>query len=484
MKEAGLKLQKKQRVYVNRSLNMGHLKAIGFDMDHTLLRYRRETFECKVFSMALERLIQMGYPKNLSRLEFNPDSVIRGLLVDKERGNLIKVDGHKYVKLAYHGSRKLDKEERHKLYNAQSFKAQKLRSVDTFFALSEVQLFTEVVDFMRLEPQKIQKPYEQVYQDVQKCIDSCHRDGSLKKIIMQSPSDFVEEDDQVAETLTRLIEGGKSLFLLTNSMWDYTNAIMKYFLNDKHDTFKNWQDYFDYIIVGGGKPAFFTGSAPFYEVVQDSGLLAMHSGNLSTNSVYQGGNADLFQKLTGFRGDEILYVGDHVYGDIIRSKGLFNWRTMLAVPELDSELERLEESADISEKISKILQDLESIDESLQVYRNRVKLQDKMHKRYLEQNSKKADSFIKEKEKLQEKILELENQYATIDTEFKKLLDQRDQAINKTWGPVMKVGIEKSRFAHQLELYACLYTSKVSNLRFYSPFKRFTAPREILPHDL
>ena len=35
---------------------------------------------------------------------------------------------------------------------------------------------------------------------------------------------------------------------------------------------------------------------------------------------------------------QVLYVGDHIYGDILRSKKTLGWRTMLVVPELESEL--------------------------------------------------------------------------------------------------------------------------------------------------
>ena len=31
-------------------------------------------------------------------------------------------------------------------------------------------------------------------------------------------------------------------------------------------------------------------------------------------------------------------MGDHIYGDILRSKKTLGWRTMLVVPELESEL--------------------------------------------------------------------------------------------------------------------------------------------------
>lgn len=38
----------------------------------------------------------------------------------------------------------------------------------------------------------------------------------------------------------------------------------------------------------------------------------------------------------------MLYVGDHIYGDILRSKKTLGWRTMLVVPELDTELDILQ----------------------------------------------------------------------------------------------------------------------------------------------
>lgn len=40
----------------------------------------------------------------------------------------------------------------------------------------------------------------------------------------------------------------------------------------------------------------------------------------------------------------MLYVGDHIYGDVIKSKKDTGWRTMLVVPELELELENAEKS--------------------------------------------------------------------------------------------------------------------------------------------
>ena len=45
-------------------------------------------------------------------------------------------------------------------------------------------------------------------------------------------------------------------------------------------------------------------------------------------------------------GAQVLYVGDHIYGDILRSKKTLGWRTMLVVPELAHEMECLERAVE------------------------------------------------------------------------------------------------------------------------------------------
>ena len=41
---------------------------------------------------------------------------VRGLTIDKQRGNMLKIDRHKYVKIAYHGFRQLSREQRLSTY--------------------------------------------------------------------------------------------------------------------------------------------------------------------------------------------------------------------------------------------------------------------------------------------------------------------------------------------------------------------------------
>lgn len=479
------KLKKWQRIYVNRSLNLGSVRTIGYDLDHTLIQYNREEFEALAFRETLKKFIGAGYPDELARLKFDPNFLIRGLLVDMDRGNLLKVDGHKYVKVAFHGRDKLPKETRHKLYNSESFKAADLLSVDTFFALSEVQLFTEIVDYMDRHPKKIKKTYREVYQDLRRFIDLSHADGSIKTEVLADPAKFVRKDKHLKDTLLQQLESGKTLFLLTNSGYDYTNTLLNFVFDEPTEDFKTWRDYFEFIIVSSGKPGFFTGGQPFYEVMTDSGLLKMHTGPLQPGHVYQGGNAQLFQKLTGYRGDEILFVGDHLYGDIIRSKDAVNWRTLLIVEELETELTKLDDLKEALGVIKLQLGEREVLDEELQILRSKIANNLKQADRARQKSeNKKSHYLVKENEKMSAKAQLKQAELDTLDLEIKRLLAERQANIHPQWGELMKVGLERSRFADQVAEYACIYTSRVTNMRMYSPFKRFTSTHDLLPHDL
>ncbi|KAJ0580248.1 putative HAD-superfamily hydrolase, subfamily IG, 5'-nucleotidase, HAD-like superfamily [Helianthus annuus] len=51
------------------------------------------------------------------------------------------------------------------------------------------------------------------------------------------------------------------------------------------------------------------------------------------------------------------------------------------------------------------------------------------------------------------------------------------------WGQIMKAGFQNSRFAHQVERFACLYTSQVGNLGLYSPNKYYRPVENFMVHE-
>jgi len=116
-----LGVPKSRHVFCNRALNMEHIQAVGFDMDYTLAEYIPETFDMLAYDGALEKLVSsMGYPAAALDFRYDPYAYMRGLVIDKKRGNLLKLDRHKYVKVAYHGLTRMTSDERKSIY-AQTF---------------------------------------------------------------------------------------------------------------------------------------------------------------------------------------------------------------------------------------------------------------------------------------------------------------------------------------------------------------------------
>ena len=59
-----------------------------------------------------------------------------------------------------------------------------------------------------------------------------------------------------------------------------------------------------------------------------------------------------------------------------------------------------------------------------------------------------------------------------------------DQRFHPYWGSLLKEANEQSSFGAQVEEYACLYTSRVSNFLAYSPQQYFRSPRDVMAHEI
>lgn len=58
----------------------------------------------------------------------------------------------------------------------------------------------------------------------------------------------------------------------------------------------------------------------------------------SAGGLYSGGSAQMVENSLNIHGDEILYVGDHIYTDVSQSKVHLRWRTALICRELEEEV--------------------------------------------------------------------------------------------------------------------------------------------------
>ena len=73
--------------------------------------------------------------------------------------------------------------------------------------------------------------YAKLYEDIRESIDTVHRDDSLKTRIKADISRYIYKDPELGPALHRLRSGGKKLFILTNSLWDYTDEVLRYLLD-------------------------------------------------------------------------------------------------------------------------------------------------------------------------------------------------------------------------------------------------------------
>ena len=71
-----------------------------------------------------------------------------------------------------------------------------------------------------------------------------------------------------------------------------------------------------------------------------------------------------------------------------------------------------------------------------------------------------------------------------VDAEQTALEKRTDFRFHPYWGSLLKEANEQSSFGAQVEEYACLYTSRVSNFLFYSPQQHFRSPRDVMAHEI
>jgi len=460
------------RVFANRNLRLSSIEWLGFDMDYTLAIYNQEQMDALSIQLTAERMIKRGYPSELTQLSYDPRFPIRGLLVDKRYGHVLKMDRHKGVLKGYHGHRLLARSELEVLYHHKRIRPHTARYhwIDTLFALSEVTAYAAFVDALERRGDSVD--YAAMFGDVRAAIDEAHRDGSVYAQVTADFPRFVDRDPNLARTLHKFRSAGKRLFLLTNSPWGYTDAMMTFLLGSAMPEYPSWQHFFDVIICAAGKPAWFQQGRPFME--RDGDVLRNVKHGLERGRVYEGGNLSDFERLMDVRSSSILYVGDHIYGDILRSKKESSWRTAMIIQELDAEIAALDACDTELSRIRELHEARAKVEDELRFYQARFK----------EQSKNGNGDVAAEKVRIKRAIERLRAELRHIDQEHDLLRERVERTFHPYWGSLLKEENEMSGFGLQVSLYADVYARRVSCLGAYSPQQFFRSPHDLMPHEL
>ncbi|MFB6350926.1 MAG: HAD-IG family 5'-nucleotidase [Bradymonadaceae bacterium] len=495
------------QVYCNRDLNMRKVDAIGFDMDYTLAQYHQDAIDALSVEKTLERLVdERGYSEAILEIEPRPEFAIRGLVMDTQRGNIFKIDRHRHVGKVYHGFEELPEDERHEYrQNTIRFNHDRYVLIDTLFALPEAFLYAALVDFLEKHEPGRDHDWRRLYDDIRYCIDLAHRDNSIKDEILADPGEYVAQDPSLALTFHKFRSAGKQLFLLTNSFARYTDRLMSYLLDGVLSEYPTWESYFDIIITGAGKPSFFTERSPFLVVDADGEVQGEEREEFDQGTIYQGGNLRDFERMAGFGGDSILFIGDHIYGDILRSKKSTAWRTAMIVQEMEDELRQVRELQEELGQIEEIDREIERLNEELTYDQGLLYQIDQLIERLengeadggleeasdgeLEEPDEETltnhdlDQLEATREKLNRAQRDMRRRRHELIDQLRETEQSFEEHFNPYWGLIFRLENENTIFGEQVEDYACLYTSRVSNFLNYSPMHYFRAPRQPMPHE-
>ncbi len=469
------------RIYCNRTLRLDQIEAVGFDMDYTLAIYHQEEMDRQSVLATVPKLLERGYPKALRQMQCRFDYPIRGLIIDRKLGNVLKMDRYRYVKKAYHGLRELTVEERRGAYHTKRLRPamRRYHFVDTLYALSEVSMFAAAVEALEAAGETVD--YTRLFDDIRTCIDLSHQDGTILGPVMDDLPRFNARDPLLGPMLHKLRSAGKRLFLLTNSQPGYTDRMMSYLLADAMPQYPSWRSYFDVVITAARKPGFFAGDAPFEEVVNGE-RRPVTNGKLERGRAYAGGNINAFHEALQISGDHVLYVGDHIYGDVLRAKKEGAWRTAMIIQEMDHELDVIRGHQPEIVRLDTLQSQRVQLLDLVREHQMRLKAL----QRRIDDGAPDVEHVDLEANKLRERraIERLKGQLRAVELEGDALEHELDHRFHPFWGPLFKAGSELSSFGDQVEEFACLYTARASNRSFYSPMHYFQSPRDWMPHEL
>jgi hypothetical protein len=251
--------------------------------------------------------------------------------------------------------------------------------------------------------------------------------------------------------------------------------MMTYLLGDALSEYKSWRHYFDAIICAAAKPHWFKDGRPLME--RDGNDLKPFRGHLERGKIYEGGNLRTLEGVFGVPGSSVLYVGDHIYGDILRSKKESAWRALMIIQELDAELAAHETCRPDLGRLRELEEGRDKLEDELRFYQAR-------YKALARGGAENGDGADVERTRIKRALERVRGQLRATNGEDEQLHERIDGSFHPYWGSLLKEGHEMSIFGLQVDLYADAYARRVSCLSAYSPQQHFRSPRELMPHEL
>ncbi|XP_017533369.2 5'-nucleotidase domain-containing protein 1 isoform X3 [Manis javanica] len=291
--------------------------VVGFDLDHTLCRYNLHESAPLIYNSFAQFLVkEKGYDKELLTVPPEDwDFCCKGLALDLEDGNFIKLGDNGTVLRASHGTKLMAPEALAEEYGGKEWKhfmsdtgmacrSGKYYFYDNYFDLPGALLCARVVDSLTKQNNG-QKTFD-FWKDIVAGIQHNYKMSAFKENcgiyfpeVKSDPGRYLHScPESVKKWLRQLKNAGKILLLITSSHSDYCRLLCEYILGN------DFEDIFDIVITNALKPGFFShlpSQRPFRTLENDEEQEALPS--LDKPGWYSQGNAvhlyELLKKMTG-----------------------------------------------------------------------------------------------------------------------------------------------------------------------------------------
>uniref|UniRef100_A0A8D0DN29 5'-nucleotidase domain-containing protein 1 n=1 Tax=Salvator merianae TaxID=96440 RepID=A0A8D0DN29_SALMN len=336
------------------SFSLADCEVIGFDLDHTLCRYNLvETARLIYESFAQYIVKERGYDKDL--LDVSPESwdfCFKGLVLDMEEGNFLKLAADGTVLRASHGTKQMTSEEILEKYGRKEWKhfntmsgmvsrSAKYYAYDNYFDLPGALVCARIVDSVSKHSPRQKYDF---WKDMVAAIQHNYKTSAFKDNcgmyfpeVKRNPEKYIQCcPESVKKWLRRLKDSGKILLLITSSHSDYCRLLCEHTLGN------DFADLFDIVITNALKPGFFSqppSQRPFRTLEHDEEQESLPV--LDKPGWYSQGNSiqlyELLKKMTGKLEPKVVYFGDSMHSDIFSAHHYNNWETVLILEELQED---------------------------------------------------------------------------------------------------------------------------------------------------
>ena len=348
--------------------------GIGFDMDHTFIRYKMRNFIELVYeSTSIFLVSKRLYPQEIFPVDREDAKTKYRMffrcVFDHQTGNLLKIGCNNLIMRAYHGYRPLSSKEIIDTYGKNPTITdyeilvsghKDFTNLHEFYGAAMVPLIAQIVQLKSENKYEVlnNKNFYDIMKDIKDANEFNYAIDDMKAFknkdytghffpkFLTKPTHFINKvSHNVLNKLQKLREKGIPVFIASNSYYEVGDALMREAMGP------NWLDYFDFVIYFAMKPAFFRNieNPKCFKDINGNDIEDFsefyHREKKGEEKILLGGHANLISDFMKKQHDDkykILFFGDTIVTDCIFAFDRINdknWDVVLILEELQ-ELEK------------------------------------------------------------------------------------------------------------------------------------------------